>query len=225
MFVVYKKRKLNLSIVDYGMGNTGSIKNAFKAIGVSARVALSIDELYESDGIILPGVGAFGDAMRNIRKFDLFEPLNDLALKVKKPILGICLGQQIMAHSSEEDESVTGFGWIDGQVRRFDPTKVPSIPHVGWSDVTVTGRDEVLFHEAKPEDKYYFTHSFALYCNPSSVGSLCQYGGEFVASVRKENIFATQFHPEKSQFAGSRILRNFAAFCSQKAIEDQAHAQ
>lgn len=225
MLLLRPKKRLNLRIVDYGMGNIGSIRNAFKAIGVQSHIARKHHELEEADGLILPGVGGFAQAMKAIRERDLIEPLNHYVLDKKKPVLGICLGQQLMAQTSQEGGETEGLGWIPGHVVQFDKEQVPRIPHVGWSALKHTGLDPVLFYEAEETDKFYFTHSYMLMCPHEYVSSYCQYGKAFAASIRYQNIFATQFHPEKSQLAGSKMLRNFSAYCLEKVLEEERHAK
>lgn len=198
-------------IVDYGMGNIRSVANAFARLG--ADYAISNDATDFSDGaaIVLPGVGAFHAAMENLRARGLDEALGEQVLIRQKPFLGICLGLQLIAKDSVESGYATGLGWIDGHVLKLEPVPHHPVPHVGWNEV-VYRPESPLFQRVEEGAHFYFDHSFHLQCSPELITSRCDYGGEWVASIQKENILACQFHPEKSQRNGLRLLRNFLSF-------------
>ena len=199
-----------IAIVDYGMGNVRSLLNAFAYIGADAVVTADHDELRAAERIVLPGVGAFGDAMVAIRERDLQGVLNELALERRKPILGVCLGMQLFAKSSSEHGEHDGLGWIDADVRRLAVAPTLSVPHVGWNDLTFPTSDW-LFKGIRPtEANFYFVHSFHMVCHqPRDLLATTDYGGPVTAVVRAGNLIATQFHPEKSQDNGLTLLRNW----------------
>lgn len=197
-------------IIDYGLGNLRSVAGAVHRLGHPFRVSRQRADLEAADRLILPGVGAFGDGMKNLRELGLVDVLNDLVLGRCKPILGICLGCQLLARESFEFGHHEGLGWIDASVVRLEPGD-PSlrVPHVGWNDL-VQKRPCVLWEGVPPGALFCYVHSFHLRCgDPEVVTGECPYGGTFVAAVRRGNIYGTQFHPEKSQLHGLTVLRNF----------------
>ena len=199
-------------IIDYGMGNLFSVKNALEAIGVEAKISNEPDDLRRAEQIILPGAGAFPDGMKNLKNLGIIPVLEEEVLKKKKPFLGICLGAQLLATQGEEHQLTDGLGWIKGRVRRFqvDESKF-RIPHIGWNDV-FPKKDNILFKNVHPPI-FYFVHSYHLVPEDQSViVATSEYGETFVAAFQKENIFGVQFHPEKSQKNGLRILENFLAY-------------
>src|SRR3989344_8315875 len=199
-------------IIDYGMGNLFSVKNALEAIGVEAKISNEPDDLRRAVQIILPGVGAFPDGMKNLKNLDIIPILEEEVLEKKKPFLGICLGAQLLAFQGEEHQLTDGLGWIKGRVRRFqvDESKF-RIPHIGWNDV-FPKKDNILFKNVHPPI-FYFVHSYHLVPEDQSViVATSEYGETFAAALPKENIFGVQFHPEKSQKNGLRILENFLAY-------------
>jgi len=199
-----------IAIIDYDMGNVKSVYNAIEYIGHDSIITSDAREIDKADRIILPGVGAFGDAMNNLKKRGLVEILNKQVLEKKKPILGICLGLQLMAKSSEEHGIHRGLGWLDAEVVKFRLEKTGlKVPHVGWNNVEV--KDPILFKGLAGEQiNFYFVHSFHIVCNDKkNITATCRYGIEFTSAIHKENIFATQFHPEKSQDSGLKVLENF----------------
>ena len=194
------------------MGNTGSIMNMIKKVGGRSTISSNPEEIFNAEKLILPGVGAFDKGMDNLKKKGLLPVLNEAVLKKKVPILGICLGVQLFTKSSEEGV-LPGLGWIDGQTLGFK--QVPDfnlkIPHMGWNTVDVAARDqELLFKDMDAEPRFYFVHSFYLKCSDPA-DSMCRsrYGITFVSGVHKENIYGTQFHPEKSHKFGLKIIKNF----------------
>ena len=203
---------MTIAIIDYGMGNVRSLMNAFEYIGEDAVVTADFDELEEADRLVLPGVGAFGDAMAAIDAKQLRPVLNRLALEVKKPVLGVCLGMQLFAKRSLEHGVHEGLGWLDAEIRPMEIAPPAKVPHVGWNAVSFAP-DEWLFKGLPSgESDYYFVHSFHMVCaDPADVAGTCDHGGPFTAAVRRGNLVAAQFHPEKSQDNGLQLLQNWLA--------------
>ena len=202
-----------ITIVDYGMGNLGSVRNMIKKIGCSAVISSNIDDIMQAKKLILPGVGAFDQGMANICNRGLLEPLNNQVLKNKVPILGICLGFQLLSRRSEEGKA-SGLNWIAADTKRFNFSSNNinlKIPHMGWNNITPSISSR-LFHYWSGESRFYFVHSYHVVCdNENDVSSICQYGYPFAASIEKENIMGVQFHPEKSHRYGMQLLKNFLA--------------
>ena len=199
-----------IGIVDYGLGNLASVAGAIERLGQTVVVSADAGELDDADKLILPGVGAFGDGMRNLRDRGLVEPLARMAMEDGKPVLGICLGAQLMCTGSEEAGTHEGLGWVRATVRRLAP-RDPGlrVPHVGWDDFH-RKRDCLLFSDIPQNALFYYTHSYAIYADePDLVVGTCDYGGAFIAALQTDNVYATQFHPEKSQRLGLEVLRNF----------------
>jgi glutamine amidotransferase len=201
---------MKLAIIDYGMGNLRSVYNAFQAVGGEATVVDDPLLLKQAERIVLPGVGAFGDGMRNLRKRGFVEALEEEVRVKEKPFLGLCLGMQVLATTGTEHGSHAGLGWIAGTVERMTSSGPGvRIPHIGWNDVRYVKRDGLYAGQGEV-GTFYFVHSYILQPDDSSVISgLCRHGIEFAASVETGNIFATQCHPEKSQKCGLAALRNF----------------
>jgi len=201
-----------IAIIDYGMGNVGSIKNMFSRIGIESIITSKQEDIIIANGIILPGVGAFDKAIQNLSKLDLFSTLNHIAINNKKPILGICLGMQIMAKHSEEG-SLEGLGWIDAEVRKFNFNENYNnlkIPHMGWNNIILKKKSK-LISDNDQKSRYYFVHSYYLHANKrKDILAETQYGIQFACSIEKNNLFGVQFHPEKSHKYGMKILRNFS---------------
>lgn len=199
-----------VTIVDYGLGNLGSVANMLRKLGVASVRASTPDEVAKATALILPGVGHYDTGMSNLRSRG-FEPvLNSLVIDHKIPVLGICLGVQLLARKSEEG-SAPGLGWIAADVKRFafpEGSSLP-IPHMGWNEVEPT--DAVLFKGHQPgETRYYFVHSYHLVADdPSDVAAWATYGYRFAAAVHRGNIYGSQFHPEKSHKHGMAMLRNW----------------
>ena len=201
-----------VAIVDYGMGNLTSVVNAFRALACNVIVARQPSELLEASHIVLPGVGAFGDGMRNLQKAGWVDALGSEVIRKGKPFLGICLGMQLLSTTGTESGTLDGLNWVPGVVQRMRPSEPQlRIPHIGWNDVQCLRRDG-LYGGLEETETFYFVHSFVLCLNDASATSgVCTHGTDFTASIEVDNIRATQFHPEKSQRAGLKVLENFSA--------------
>lgn len=199
----------NIVIIDYGVGNTYSVSNAIKHLGYN-KVVISSDEgiIDKADALILPGVGAFEEAANNLRQRNLDEILNQQVLVQKKPILGICVGMQLMATQSEENGVHAGLNWIEGTVKKLMLPSQFVVPHVGWNDVH-TNNESSLFNLTPPNPNFYFDHSYYFDCDKKHVSAYCDYSINVTAAVQKGNIFGVQFHPEKSQTNGLKLFRGF----------------
>ena len=202
-----------VAIVDYGMCNLDSVGRAVEECGARPVVTEQPRDLAEASRIILPGVGAFPDAMRNLRDRHLDEALREQVIERQIPFLGICLGMQLLASTGLEVSETPGLGWIDGEVRRLEPAESDvRIPHVGWNEVEFP-EGSPLFRGIQQRRDFYFVHSYHLQArNEGDVLARTPYCGRFVSAVHRDNIWAVQFHPEKSQKAGFQLLRNFLAF-------------
>ena len=198
-----------IKIVDYGMGNLRSVQKAFESLGVEATVCPTADELSDVEKMILPGVGAFRDAMTELQKRELVQPILD-HIDSGKPFLGICLGLQLLMDLSNEDGEWDGLKVIPGKVIRFENQPDLKIPHMGWNFLEKSGPNPLL--EGIPDDAYfYFVHSYYVVpLDESVIAARTGHGTNFVSMIARDNLFATQFHPEKSQRAGLKLLRNFA---------------
>lgn len=201
-----------IAIIDYGMGNVQSVANALEFLGYTATITDDHDLLKAADAYILPGVGAFAEAMNNLRARHLIPLLHRQVIEAGKPILGICLGMQLFLQSSEEMGLHEGFGWIEGKVIAMTPDSTLRVPHVGWNDI-IAKEDASLFAGVNKDAHFYFDHSYHVVCEERYVSAKCQYGSyELTAALQHKNVFATQFHPEKSQTKGLKLLRNFLNF-------------
>ena len=204
-------------IIDYGMGNIASVKNAFESLGHEAIVTREHDLIKKATKIILPGVGSFRKAMEYLKKYDLIHILREKALVQKTPILGICLGMQLLADAGEEDtdggEYTKGLGLIPGQILSIKPLdKSYRLPHMGFNGIKIQ-HESPLLKGIKEDAHFYFVHSFEYFPeNKSDVIASVEYGNDLVAIVGKDNVFGVQFHPEKSQFVGLKLLSNFLEF-------------
>jgi len=199
-----------IAIIDYGMGNLHSVYNALDFIGEDAVITNNPEIIADAERIILPGVGAFGEAMENIHNKGLYEILRNEVLLNKKPFLGICLGMQLVADYSEENGFHKGLGFIKGHVKHFQLEKGYHIPHIGWNEINYN-EDEPFFERVRKKDRnFYFVHSYHFVPDSHHVIlSTTKYGQEFVSAVKQNNIVATQFHPEKSQKNGLNFLEAF----------------
>ena len=192
-----------ITIIDYKSGNLKSISNGFKKIGVEYQITDDKEIIADSDYLVLPGVGAFGSAMENLKPFEdvIKEHVAD-----DRPFLGICLGQQVLMGSSEESPGVEGLNLFKGHVEKL-PEGV-KIPHMGWNRLKVTNDSKIL--EGIDGEFFYFVHSYHVVADDDSIiAGVCEYGGDVVASLSQNNLFSTQFHPEKSGVSGLKILKNF----------------
>ena len=200
----------DIIIVDYGMGNLNSVKRKFYRIGINAEISSIPAEILNADKIILPGVGHFQKAVENLKHLKIWDALNIAVLEKRTPILGICLGMQLMAKSSEEG-NVEGFGWIDAEVIRFrihDKLKY-KVPHIGWNQVEIIKQNR-LFDDVDLSSGFYFVHSYHIKCNDEhDVLNMTIYEYSFVSAFQKDNVTGLQYHPEKSHDAGEQLLRNF----------------
>jgi imidazole glycerol-phosphate synthase subunit HisH len=201
-----------IGIVDYGMGNLGSVRNAIASTGADVRVCTEAADLRHVDRIVLPGVGAFRDCLATLRATGFADALEARVRGDGVPILGICLGMQAMARRSLEGGAFEGLGWFDADVVRLDPASGERVPHVGWNQVHYR-RDSPLFKGLPASPDFYFVHSYHVVCHDAAdVDATCDYGEPVSAALRRGNIMATQFHPEKSQDFGLRVLGNFLAW-------------
>lgn len=198
-----------IAIIDYDAGNLKSVEKALDFLGQQTVVTRDRDEILAADKVVLPGVGAFGDAMDKLHKFNLVNTIYDVADK-KMPFLGICLGLQLMFAESEESPGVAGLGLLKGRIRRIPASQGLKIPHMGWNSLEITPGTR-LFQGIGAEPYVYFVHSYYLEAeNLEDVAAKTHYSVEIHAAVEHENLFACQFHPEKSSEVGLHILRNFA---------------
>lgn len=208
------------AIIDYDAGNIKSVFKALEHLGIKAEVTSDKKKILEADHVILPGVGAFGDAMDRLRKYDLFDCIHRVIEK-GTPFLGICLGLQLLFEAGEESEGVSGLSVLKGNIVKIPPfmeklangQEVPAkIPHMGWNSISIK-QGTSLFNGIKDGTYFYFVHSYYLKAeNPEDVAAVTEYGVKIHAAVEHGNVFACQFHPEKSGEAGLRILKNFHSF-------------
>jgi glutamine amidotransferase len=198
-------------IVDYGMGNVGSILNMLSRVDVPAVISRDPEVIRSADKLVLPGVGAFDAGMHNLRELGLVEILRQAVQVHRKPLLGICLGMQLLTEGSEEG-SEAGLGWVAGRAIRFDPAMAAGIrvPHMGWNSVTVV-KPSPLFEDMYPDPRFYFVHSYHVVCDRTQdVLCVTRHGPEFCSAFAVEHVFGVQFHPEKSHKFGMRLLESFA---------------
>lgn len=199
----------NVVIIDYGMGNLDSMCRAVVKCGGDPTVSSRAEDLRVADKVILPGVGAFPQAMQNLRARNLVEPLRAFALQ--RPLLGVCLGMQLFASSGTEIEETPGLDLIKGRVERINPSQALPVPHIGWNELSYCTADSLF--AGIPEGKdFYFVHSYHLVCSDAAdLVATTGYGGQVTAAVRRGLVHGVQFHPEKSQKFGFQLLRNFLA--------------
>jgi imidazole glycerol-phosphate synthase subunit HisH len=197
-----------IGIINYGLGNVKAFDNVYKKLSIPSRIVSSPDDLIGIDKLILPGVGAFDHAMTMLNNSGLRPMLDEMVIVKKMPVIGICVGLQMLAKSSEEG-ILPGLGWIDGTVMRFDNTHI-CVPHMGWNNIKPYMTDGI-FKNLDNFSRFYFLHSYYFKCNiDENIISTTDYYGEFASAVRLENIYGVQFHPEKSHEWGVKLLENFA---------------
>lgn len=203
-----------LTIIDYGLGNIQSFQNLYKRFNIETKIAKSEIDLNNATKLILPGVGAFDHAMDLFNSSGMKERVESLVLQNQTPILGVCVGMQILANSSEEGTK-TGLGWIPGIVKKFLPSSNPQqklpLPHMGWNDVIPSIPKNPLFQNFENDSRFYFLHSYFFASAVSEHSSATsEYGIKFSSAIQKDNIYGVQFHPEKSHHYGEQLLKNFA---------------
>lgn len=200
------------------MGNLRSVQKAFEKVGCDAIISSDIEVIKNASKIVLPGVGAFRDGMKYLEELGLTDVLNEEVINNKKPFLGVCLGMQLISKKSYENKETLGLGWIDAEVVKFDFSDLErnlKIPHVGWNNVNYKNKS-LLFDGITDDSDFYFVHSYHFKTAEDVVTSTTNYGFNFVSSINKDNIYAFQFHPEKSQTLGLKILENFVNLESDK---------
>jgi imidazole glycerol-phosphate synthase subunit HisH len=202
-----------MTIVDYGLGNVLAFANIYKGLNIDATIARGPSELRRASKIILPGVGAYDHAMERLEQSTMRPVLNELVQEKRVPVLGICVGMQILGRSSDEGK-LPGLGWLAGEVRGFKSQggfSLP-VPHIGWNDVEVAPGGSRLFTEIEANARFYFLHSFFFDCDDTAdVAAVSTYGVRFSCAVHRNNVYGVQFHPEKSHQYGTQLLKNFAA--------------
>jgi glutamine amidotransferase len=201
-----------ITIIDYGVGNVFAFQNVFNRLNIPSKIAKSVDDLISVSKLILPGVGHFDYAMSQLNKSGMRDRLDELVLIEKIPVIGICVGMQMMAHKSDEG-TLDGLCWIDACVKKFDEATInqhTKLPHMGWNDV-IPIKNHPLYKGLEQEAIFYFLHSFYFKCsNQKNSISKTDYGINFSSSVQHDNVYGIQFHPEKSHSYGERLLENFA---------------
>lgn len=199
---------MKVAVIDYGCGNISSLKNALEYVGGQVDIISRFDGQIRSSKMILPGVGAFGFGMNQIRTLNLLDPLVELITEQKVPTLGICLGAQLLLQSSEESPGDSGLSLLKGEVVKFSPSTEYRVPHVGW-DLTTFEKDSP-FSNVGHQNHFYYTHSYFMrMTQPEDVVATCGFAGGFASVIQKAHIFGCQFHPEKSQQAGLTFLKTF----------------
>jgi len=199
-----------IGIIDYGVGNIKAFANIYKNFDIPYKVVKNIEDLKDITKLILPGVGSFDHAMQSLQNSGMREKLDELVLEKKLPVIGICVGMQMLAKSSDEGE-LPGLGWIDGVVKKFDKTKIidAPLPHMGWNSLNIKDLKK-LVEKLDDDPRFYFLHSYYFECNDKNdVVATANYGEEFECIVNHDNIYGIQCHPEKSHHNGMQLLKNF----------------
>lgn len=203
-----------ITIVDYQMGNLRSVQKALERVGHETEITSDPHRVAGADRLVLPGVGGFGEAIAEIRRRDLEQPILDF-LATERPFLGVCLGLQLLFETGYEGGTHRGLGVLQGDVVRFAIDPALKVPHMGWNRVNAAGEPTPILDRIPADAHFYFVHSYHVRpADPAVVALECDYGGNFCAMIRRGNLFATQFHPEKSQADGLRLLENFASLPS-----------
>ena len=201
-----------ITIIDYGVGNINAFVNVYKRVNVPVKIAKTFSDLEDAQKLILPGVGHFDHAMTELIKSGMREKLDELVMVKKVPIIGICVGMQMMGNISDEGK-LAGLKWIDASIKKFDETKIQQItklPHMGWNDVHPVVSNP-LFEGLEKDALFYFLHSYYFECNdPDDILATSDYGGQYTCAAHHENVYGIQFHPEKSHYYGEKLLHNFA---------------
>lgn len=201
-----------ITLIDYGVGNINAFVNVYKRVDVPVKIAKTKEDLIGAQKLILPGVGHFDHAMTQLNNSGMRDTLDKMVLLDKIPVIGICVGMQMMANNSDEG-TLEGLKWIDASVRKFDESKINQVtrlPHMGWNDVKPV-KDIPLFNGLEKDAIFYFLHTYYFECNnPNDVMAVTEYGGEFASAAHHENKYGIQFHPEKSHSYGETLLHNFA---------------
>ena len=201
-----------IGIIDYGLGNIKAFSNIYKSLDIKYKIVQKSEELKDITKIILPGVGAFDDAMNKFNESGLRDGVEKMVLNEKKPLLGICVGMQILAESSDEGTE-KGLGWINASVKIFDTKTInhdTKLPHMGWNTIDIQPKNEPLFQDLEQQARFYFLHSYYFQCEDSNIIAETEYGEKYTSAVRSDNIYGVQFHPEKSHQNGVRLLSNFS---------------
>tara|TARA_B100001057_G_C22825634_1_gene941301 strand:- start:352 stop:966 length:615 start_codon:yes stop_codon:yes gene_type:complete len=198
-----------ISIINYGLGNVTAFKNIYKRLNIDCKIVSDKNDLKKASKIVLPGVGAFDWAMGKLNESGMRETLDKLVLEKEVPVIGICVGMQMMAKSSEEGVK-NGLGWIDANVKKFTADENIVLPHMGWNDIELINKCQ-LFQDFELNPRFYFLHSYYFKeDNVSEVVTKTTYGSSFTSCVKKDNIYGIQFHPEKSHHWGEKLLKNFS---------------
>lgn len=200
-----------ITIIDYGVGNIFAFQNVYKRLNIPTKIAKTVDDLKDVEKLILPGVGSFDYAMSQLNNSGMRERLDELVLVEKVPVIGICVGMQMMGNNSDEGQ-LEGLKWIDASIKKFDESKIKQrtkLPHMGWNDVKPIKHK--LFDGLEEEAVFYFLHSFYFECNnQKDILAVSDYGISFTSAANHENVYGIQFHPEKSHHYGEQLLHNFA---------------
>lgn len=201
-----------IGLINYGSGNINAIANVYKRLNIPYYIINNVDQFDKAEKLILPGVGDFDETMELLENKNYISILNQYVLEKKIPILGVCVGMQVLGNSSEEG-TLEGFGWINGQVRKINKEKInqkPYLPHMGWNSIKVL-KEHPIFSDINESDGFYFLHNYYFDCaNKDNVLCTTNFGQSFATAINRENIYGTQFHPEKSHDNGMMIFKNFA---------------
>lgn len=198
-----------ITIIDYGLGNIKAFRNVFHRLNIPIKIANSKNDLANATKIILPGVGSFDHAMTLLKNSGMRDTLDELILEKKIPVIGICVGMQLMANGSEEG-NLAGLGWINKEVKKIDVSQIPyktHLPHMGWN--SINHDSSLLFNGIEENPRFYFLHSYYFEYDQSIYNAVAEYGTQFTAAFKKDNIYGVQFHPEKSHYNGIQLLKNF----------------